>query len=171
MAWNLEGTYFESCSCEVVCPCTASMALGAAGPPAGMLADRLGWRRVLFGAMGLCLGGILLTLPPFPSAVVPGLALVTGGMFAGVTAAQLGLAEAGEHDRGVVSAIYYTCYYVAGALAGFLPGLSWQAWRWPGVALGAAAVVAAGMLAVAVLGRRADRAGAARTGLSSGYPD
>jgi hypothetical protein len=29
MAWNLEGTYFESCSCEVVCPCTASLALGA----------------------------------------------------------------------------------------------------------------------------------------------
>jgi hypothetical protein len=29
MAWKLEGTYFETCSCEVVCPCTASMALGA----------------------------------------------------------------------------------------------------------------------------------------------
>jgi hypothetical protein len=29
MAWNLSGTYFESCSCEVVCPCTASLALGA----------------------------------------------------------------------------------------------------------------------------------------------
>ena len=29
MAWKLEGTYFESCSCEVVCPCTASLALGA----------------------------------------------------------------------------------------------------------------------------------------------
>jgi hypothetical protein len=29
MAWNLEGTYFETCSCEVVCPCTASLALGA----------------------------------------------------------------------------------------------------------------------------------------------
>jgi hypothetical protein len=29
MAWNVEGTYFESCSCEVVCPCTASLALGA----------------------------------------------------------------------------------------------------------------------------------------------
>ena len=29
MAWTLEGTYFESCSCEVVCPCTASLALGA----------------------------------------------------------------------------------------------------------------------------------------------
>jgi hypothetical protein len=29
MAWKLEGTYFETCSCEVVCPCTASFALGA----------------------------------------------------------------------------------------------------------------------------------------------
>jgi hypothetical protein len=29
MAWKLEGNYFETCSCEVVCPCTASLALGA----------------------------------------------------------------------------------------------------------------------------------------------
>lgn len=29
MAWRIEGTYFETCSCEVVCPCTASFALGA----------------------------------------------------------------------------------------------------------------------------------------------
>ena len=29
MAWNLKGTYFETCSCEVVCPCTASLTLGA----------------------------------------------------------------------------------------------------------------------------------------------
>jgi hypothetical protein len=29
MSWNLEGSYFESCSCDVICPCTASMALGA----------------------------------------------------------------------------------------------------------------------------------------------
>jgi hypothetical protein len=29
MAWNLQGTYFESCSCDTICPCTASMALGA----------------------------------------------------------------------------------------------------------------------------------------------
>ena len=29
MGWKLEGTYFETCSCEVVCPCTASLALGA----------------------------------------------------------------------------------------------------------------------------------------------
>ena len=29
MPWKLEGTYFETCSCDVVCPCTASLALGA----------------------------------------------------------------------------------------------------------------------------------------------
>lgn len=29
MAWQLKGTYFETCSCEVVCPCTASLSLGA----------------------------------------------------------------------------------------------------------------------------------------------
>jgi hypothetical protein len=29
MAWKLDGTYFETCSCEVVCPCTASLTIGA----------------------------------------------------------------------------------------------------------------------------------------------
>lgn len=29
MTWKLEGSYFETCSCDVICPCTASMALGA----------------------------------------------------------------------------------------------------------------------------------------------
>jgi hypothetical protein len=29
MAWKLEGTYVETCSCEAVCPCTASFGLPA----------------------------------------------------------------------------------------------------------------------------------------------
>jgi hypothetical protein len=29
MSWRIEGRYFENCTCEVVCPCTASLALGA----------------------------------------------------------------------------------------------------------------------------------------------
>jgi hypothetical protein len=29
MAWKLAGSYFETCSCDVICPCTASFALGA----------------------------------------------------------------------------------------------------------------------------------------------
>jgi hypothetical protein len=29
VSWSVEGRYFENCSCDVVCPCTASLALGA----------------------------------------------------------------------------------------------------------------------------------------------
>jgi hypothetical protein len=29
MSWKLEGSYFETCSCDVVCPCTASFELSA----------------------------------------------------------------------------------------------------------------------------------------------
>jgi hypothetical protein len=29
MSWRLDGTYFENCSCNVVCPCTASFDMGA----------------------------------------------------------------------------------------------------------------------------------------------
>ena len=29
MSWKLEGSYFETCSCNVMCPCTASFSLGA----------------------------------------------------------------------------------------------------------------------------------------------
>jgi hypothetical protein len=29
MAWNLDGTYFETCSCELICPCNASLSHGA----------------------------------------------------------------------------------------------------------------------------------------------
>src|ERR1700738_1290378 len=29
MSWKLTGSYFETCSCDVVCPCTASLSFGA----------------------------------------------------------------------------------------------------------------------------------------------
>jgi hypothetical protein len=29
MAWNVSGRYFENCTCDGVCPCTASLSLGA----------------------------------------------------------------------------------------------------------------------------------------------
>ena len=130
-------------------------ALGLAGPPAGRLADHLGWRRVALLGSCLVVTGVALSLPPYIVTFVPALALVITGMFAGVTSAQLGVSEAGDVDRGVASAVYFTLYYVAGAAAGFLPGLAWERWGWPGVAGCAAAALAVGF--GALLRRQAPR--------------
>ena len=125
-------------------------ALGVAGPPAGRLADRLGWRSVAL--LGLCSSatGVLLSLPASIATLVPALTLVIGARFVGVTSAQLGVSQAGDLDRGVASAVYFTLYYVAGAAAGFLPGLAWQRWEWPGVAFSAAIALAVGFAALLV---------------------
>ena len=29
MAWNISGHYFENCTCDVLCPCSASLSMGA----------------------------------------------------------------------------------------------------------------------------------------------
>lgn len=128
-------------------------AFGAAGPFAGRLADRVGWRRVVVASLSLVLAGVAVSLPDAMPTVVLGLAMVVGGMFSGVTAAQLGVAAVTEADRGTASALYFTAYYVGGALAGFVPGLAWQAWGWPGVAGLAAAALTTGLL-VALFGPR-----------------
>jgi YNFM family putative membrane transporter len=99
---------------------------------------------VALGGVLLAATGVLISLPDQIVTVVPGLALVVLGMFSGVTAAQLGVTEAGDADRGTASAVYFTFYYVAGAVAGFVPGLAWQRWDWTGVAVLVLCVLALG---------------------------
>ncbi|HZB75533.1 MAG TPA: MFS transporter [Solirubrobacteraceae bacterium] len=129
-------------------------ALGLVGPVAGRAAERHGWSTVALVCLGLVAAGLLVSLPDALVPAIAGAGLVTFAMFAGATAAQLGVAGATEQDRGLATALYFTAYYAAGGLGGFLPGLAYEAREWRGlVALGLAVVVASA-LAVAA-GRRA----------------
>ncbi len=122
--------------------------LGVLGPSIGRLSDRIGWRRLALLALALAALGLALSLPAWLPSLVAGLALVTLANFSGVTAAQLGVADATEIDRGATSAVYFSLYYFSGALGGYLPGLAWERYRWDGVAATGFAALA---LAAAVL--------------------
>jgi len=108
---------------------------GLAGPLAGRLADRVGWRRLALGTVGLSAAGLLLTLPDVLPLLVLGLACIAGAMFTGYTATQLGVSDVARVDRGAATALYFGIYYSGGALGAYLPGLAWEAWGWGGVAV------------------------------------
>jgi YNFM family putative membrane transporter len=126
--------------------------LGAVGPSAGRLVDRIGWRRTALAAVCTQTVGLLLSLPDALPTLVLGLGLVTVAMFAGVTAAQLGVGAAASADRGAASALYFTVYYSAAALGGYVPGLAWEAWGWGGVT--GAGLASLAVAATAVSSRR-----------------
>ena len=131
---------------------------GVSAPLTGRLAERVGWRRVALGTVLLSGSGVLLTLPDALPLLVLGLACVASAMFAGVTAAQLGISDVARVDRGAATALYFSIYYSLGALGAYLPGVAWQEWGWGGVAAVGflALVVAAAALAAASLGRRGE---------------
>jgi YNFM family putative membrane transporter len=108
--------------------------LGALAPSIGRLSDRLGWTRLGLLALGVAGAGLALSLPAWLPTVVVGLALVTLANFAGVIAAQIGVAEATEVDRGAAAAVYFSLYYFAGAIGAYVPGLAWERFNWNGVA-------------------------------------
>ena len=128
--------------------------LGVFGPFFGTLADRIGWRRLALAAFGVAAAGLALTLPARLPTLVLGLALVTLSNWAGVTAAQIGVAEASDVDRGTASALYYSIYYFTGALGGYLPGLAWEHFHWGGVVVTGWFALALAVTALALGGRR-----------------
>lgn len=138
-------------------PATSSIifvlwAVGAIGPWAGRLADRIGWSRVAVAALACTGVGVLITLPNQLPTVVLGLVLVTTAMFAGVTAVQIGVAQSTTVDRGSASGLYFTCYYLTGAVSAYVSGLAWQSSHWPGVALSGCAVVAVMAVVLSIAG-------------------
>src|SRR5207253_2524270 len=111
-------------------------------------------RRLASSALGLAAAGLALSLPDRLPTLVLGLALVTLANWAGVTAAQLGVAASTEVDRGAASAVYFSLYYATGALGGYLPGLAWERFRWEGVAATGWTALALAAIVLAVGAKR-----------------
>jgi len=141
--------------------------LGGLAPVAGRLVERRGWRWTAGLGLGLALAGVALSLPDRLPAVVAGLGLLVAGMFIGSVASQVALGGVRSVRPGTASALYYSVYYVAGAVAAFLPGLAWQAGGWPALAAAAGGVLGAATLLLGLLAlparaaRRASREAAA----------
>jgi len=123
---------------------------GFVGPSAGRIGGRIGWNRVALGSIVLAAIGLALSLAVSFPLLCLGLVLLAIGQFCGITSTQLGVALSLERDRDRATALYYSVFYVAGGLGGFLPGLAWQAWGWPGVAGLAFSTFAAGIAALSV---------------------
>jgi YNFM family putative membrane transporter len=108
--------------------------LGFVGPSAGRIGGRIGWNRVALGSILLAAVGIALSVSASLPLLCLGLMLLAIGQFCGITSTQLGVALSASDDRGRATALYYSVFYVCGGLAGYLPGLAWEAWGWNGVA-------------------------------------
>ena len=122
--------------------------VGVIAPTVGHLAERRGWRRVAGSAMLIGAAGVLLTLTRSLPLVIVGLALVMVSAMSGQVSAALGQGTSTETNKGLASALYFSAYFTAGALAGYLPGLAWEGFGWSGVALTAIGSYGVGLVAV-----------------------
>jgi YNFM family putative membrane transporter len=111
----------------------------------GDLAARIGRRKVLWIAAAIELAGVAVTLPDNLITVIAGVALITWGFFGvhSIVSSWVGLRA--ETGRAQAAALYLFFYYVGSSVAGWMGGLFFQAWRWPGVAALVGAMVAAAL--------------------------
>ena len=106
---------------------------GVCSPLAGTLAVHIGSRRAIAFSMGTAATGLLMTLIPLLPIIIPGLGLLTLGMFSTVPAVNLYLGEKATNAKGTAASLYLSLYYFGGSLGAVLPGfaLLWEGW--PGV--------------------------------------
>ncbi|WP_191997123.1 MFS transporter [Arthrobacter sedimenti] len=116
---------------------------------AGGLSVRFGRLPVLLAAVPVILAGLGVTLAGSIPLVVLGLVIFTGGFFAAHSVASGWTPVLASAGRAQASGLYNFAYYAGSSLLGWLGGLFFGQFGWPGVAgfTGTLAVVA-GLLAV-----------------------
>lgn len=128
----------------------------ASSPAAGALADRWSPRLVVPLAVGVMLGGVLLTLAAPLALFVVGLCVLTTGFFAahGVASSWVATRAAyGERAVGQAASLYSFWYYVGSSVAGTGAGRAWATGGWPAVVWLAGGTSAAALVLTVVLGR------------------
>lgn len=123
---------------------------------AGHLTERHGRRRiVLLMSIGMA-AGIATTLAASLPLIILGLAVFTFGFFAVHAVASAWVGRRAGPRRGLVAALYLSCYYLGGSVIGSAAGWPWSFAGWPGVVAALLACVAA-VIAIAIFpGRMAE---------------
>jgi MFS transporter, YNFM family, putative membrane transport protein len=101
-------------------------------PVAGMILDRIGYRRTLTVAVGIIGTGMLLTLIRSLPIIVIGLTLTSTGVFACQAAASSYVGKAAGKARSSAAGLYVAFYYFGGGLGSILPGFFWAKAGWSG---------------------------------------
>jgi MFS transporter, YNFM family, putative membrane transport protein len=101
-------------------------------PLTGAGVARFGRRRLVLLAIGVWVCGLLLTLVSWLPAIIIGLTISATSGFV-CQAVSIGVvAVSAEKGHSSAVGLYVTCYYVGGSIGSVLPGLVWNAARWPG---------------------------------------
>ena len=123
----------------------------AVSPIAGRASARISPRLIMAVGLVVAMAGMLGTLVGPLWSIAGGLVVLCLGMFTAQAVAPGFVNTSAREAKGGASALYLMFYYVGGTLGSWLPGLAWQAWRWPGVVAVCVASLGAALLADALL--------------------
>ena len=101
-------------------------------PGAGIVLDRIGYRRTLRIAVGTIIAGMRLTLIRSLPVVIIGLTLASTGVFACQAAASSYVGKAAGNARSSAAGLYVAFYYFGGCVGSILPGFFWEKAGWAG---------------------------------------
>lgn len=107
--------------------------VGAVATPfGGRWIDRYGHRAGLASAMAIGGAGALLTLAPWLTVIIAGLALCSTGVFIAQAATSSYIGAVTTRDRALAVGLYSTFYYAGGSVGGAAPSALWSRGGWAG---------------------------------------
>ena len=101
-------------------------------PFGGAWIDRYGHRAGLASAMAIGGAGALLTLAPWLTVIIAGLALCSTGVFIAQAATSSYIGAVTTRDRALAVGLYSTFYYAGGSVGGAAPSALWSRGGWAG---------------------------------------